>query len=137
MQPCALHRIKFIHGTHRVGSNQALPRHTKLLTQCCFRQDLARFMSIRCVGPNLQHHFYGADYTKIYPPQGFNPATANCRLQGIANSPFSTANLKLAERRGFEPLIRFLVYTLSRRAPSAARSSLQTSENHYNIKKLY
>ena len=31
----------------------------------------------------------------------------------------------LAEKKGFEPLIRFSVYTLSRRAPSAARTLLQ------------
>lgn len=31
----------------------------------------------------------------------------------------------LAERKGFEPLIQLPVYTLSRRAPSTARTSLQ------------
>jgi hypothetical protein len=31
----------------------------------------------------------------------------------------------MAEREGFEPSIRFLVYTLSRRAPSTTRSSLR------------
>ena len=32
---------------------------------------------------------------------------------------------ELAEREGFEPPIRFPVYTLSRRAPSATRPSLR------------
>src|SRR5258706_10462212 len=33
----------------------------------------------------------------------FNPAEADCGLQGTANSPSSTAKLKLADRPGFEP----------------------------------
>ncbi|GEM_PF-6613490 len=33
--------------------------------------------------------------------------------------------MNLAEREGFEPSIRFHVYTLSRRAPSTTRTSLQ------------
>ena len=35
----------------------------------------------------------------------------------------------LAERVGFEPTIRFPVYTLSKRAPSTARPSLQLGKN--------
>src|SRR5690349_23762912 len=36
----------------------------------------------------------------------------------------------LAETEGFEPSIRFPVYTLSRRASSTTRASLQRSEEH-------
>ena len=35
------------------------------------------------------------------------------------------AYIRLAERVGFEPTIRFPVYTLSKRAPSATRPSLR------------
>lgn len=35
----------------------------------------------------------------------------------------------MAEREGFEPSVRFPVHTLSRRAPSTTRSSLQVDEN--------
>src|SRR5688572_7397731 len=31
----------------------------------------------------------------------------------------------MAERKGFEPLVRFLVHTLSKRAPSTTRTSLR------------
>ena len=44
---------------------------------------------------------------------------------GIKNAPLSGALLILfAERKGFEPLIPFRVYTLSRRAPSTTRTPL-------------
>lgn len=35
----------------------------------------------------------------------------------------------MAEREGFEPSVRFPVHTLSRRAPSTTRSSLQVDGN--------
>ena len=35
-------------------------------------------------------------------------------------------NSKMAERAGFEPAIRFPVYTLSRRAPSTTRPPLHS-----------
>ena len=56
----------------------------------------------------------------------FNPAIADCRLQGTANSPSS---MTMAERRGFEPLIELPLYTLSRRAPSTTRTSLHNLRN--------
>ena len=34
----------------------------------------------------------------------------------------------MAEREGFEPSVRFPAHTLSRRAPSTARSSLQVEK---------
>src|SRR5580700_3373767 len=40
--------------------------------------------------------------------------------------------LKLAERVGFEPTIRFPVYTLSKRAPSATRPPLRARRAQYN-----
>jgi hypothetical protein len=38
----------------------------------------------------------------------------------------------MAEGVGFEPTIRFPVYTLSKRAPSATRPSLRTREAQYS-----
>ena len=54
----------FPDGTQAVSSNQALPRHTQVLTYCCFLPDLTRFISSRCAGPSRQHHLPGADPTK-------------------------------------------------------------------------
>ena len=57
----------------------------------------------------------------IRPRPGIQSCCSDCRLQGIAGSPSSTA---MAERMGFEPMIEFPLYTLSRRAPSATRTPL-------------
>ena len=54
----------FPDGTQAVSSNQALPRHTRVLTYCCFLPDLTRFISSRCAGPSRQHHLPEADSTK-------------------------------------------------------------------------
>src|SRR5262245_20540509 len=43
----------------------------------------------------------------------------------------------LAERVGFEPTIRFPVYTLSKRAPSATRPSLRDSPTLKRLTPLY
>ena len=42
----------------------------------------------------------------------------------ISKSIISLNMLLLAERKGFEPLIRLLIYTLSKRAPSTTRPPL-------------
>ena len=77
----------------------------------------------RCVGPDYQHHLHRADHTCYTLPRELNPAIADCRLQGTANSPSSTA---LAEKVGFEPTIEIPLYTRSRRAPSTTQTSLHT-----------
>ena len=41
----------FPDGTQAVSSNQALPRHTRVLTYCCFLPDLTRFTVSYCAGP--------------------------------------------------------------------------------------
>ena len=42
----------------------------------------------------------------------------------------------MAERKGFEPLIPLTVYTLSKRAPSTTRPSLQKKSTYiYNLLK--
>jgi hypothetical protein len=47
-----------------------------------------------------------------------------------------SANAKLAEGAGFEPARRFItVYTLSRRAPSTTRPSLQARLGHWRMPK--
>src|SRR5271167_2237159 len=49
-------------------------------------------------------------------------------LKGFPEHQRTNANMKLAEGVGFEPTIRFPVYTLSKRAPSATRPSLRARE---------
>jgi hypothetical protein len=93
----------------------------------CFLPDLTGFTSSHCAGPDLLRRPRRPDPKKTRPQIGINPAIADCGLQGTATSPSSTAKLcfnKLAEGVGFEPTRRLPVYTLSRRAPSAARTSL-------------
>src|SRR3990172_8288314 len=60
----------------------------------------------------------------------FNPAEADCGLQGTANSPSSTATPKfMAEGAGFEPAAQGSpVHGISSAAPSAARSPLRTEK---------
>ena len=81
-----------------VNSNQVIPRHTKMITYRCFLPDLTGFMSFRCVGPNSQRHLYGADPTNYSLLEDFDPAVADCRLQGTAISPSSTESLTGGER---------------------------------------
>src|SRR5262249_35339630 len=82
----------------------------------------------------------------------FNPAVADCGLQGTATSPSSTAHfppvvdkgpsgpfsptgnrddrssiMKLAEGVGFEPTVRLPVHGISSAAPSATRPPLRAS----------
>src|SRR6266850_845962 len=61
----------------------------------------------------------------------FDPAEADCGLQGTANSPSSTAKPKiLAEGPGFEPGAQGSpVHGISSAAPSAARSPLLLSHS--------
>ena len=90
----------------------------------------------------------------------FNPAEADCGLQGTANSPSSTAtpnsevdralesprprfprpsdaeaprgrDQRMAERARFELAVRLPVHGISSAAPSAARSPLRTSQRRY------
>jgi hypothetical protein len=56
-------------------------------------------------------------------PRAFAPASA---------APESDLGYVLAERVGFEPTIRFPVYTLSKRAPSATRPPLRARRAQYN-----
>ena len=84
----------------------------------------------------------GAQFNTPAPRAGIQPRWSGLRVQGTATSPPSTATLDhlrphlrgeslrlpaqdMAEREGFEPSIRLLdVYTISSRAPSAARAPL-------------
>ena len=78
----------------------------------------------------------GAQFNTSAPRAGIPPRWSGLRVQGTATSPPSTAtldharsrnlvNLRMAEREGFEPSTRLLdVYTISSRAPSAARAPL-------------
>src|SRR5213594_1941247 len=68
----------------------------------------------------------------------FNPAEADCGLQGTANSPSSTAKVKtMAEGPGFEPGAQGLpVHGISSAAPSAARSPLLVSGSSEHRRRL-
>jgi hypothetical protein len=70
-----------------------------------------------------------AHSTRTALEREFNPAEADCGLQGTANSPSSTATPEiLAEGAGFEPAAQGLpVHGISSAAPSAARSPLRTT----------
>src|SRR5215475_6333345 len=67
-----------------------------------------------------------AHSTRAALEKEFNPAEADCGLQGTANSPSSTAKPNsLAEGPGFEPGAQGSpVHGISSAAPSAARSPL-------------
>ncbi len=105
----------------------------------CFLPDLTGFTSSHCAGPNLHRRLCRPAPRRDGRMKGINPAVADCGLQGTATSPFSTAKLfgdpilnLMAEGVGFEPTRRLPVYTLSRRAPSAARTSLRNAEKKFN-----
>jgi hypothetical protein len=69
-----------------VSSNEAILRHMGESTYGCFLPALTRFIDFHCTGP----HFYKANLTCSNLKQAFNPAVADCGLQGTANSPSST-----------------------------------------------
>ncbi len=108
-----------------VNSNQVNPRHTKMITYRCFLPDLTGFMSFRCVGPNSQRHFYRPDFTRYSLGEEFNPAVADCRLQGTASSPSSTESLNGGERG---------IRTLGRVSPTHAFQACPLSQlGHLSI----
>src|SRR5678815_3754605 len=74
-------------------SGQVLPRHTGGAPYRCSLPGLAGFDASRCVGPNLQRRPVRLIQHKRPSKREFNPAIADCGLQGTATSPSSTANL--------------------------------------------
>ena len=88
-----------------------------------------RRFSLRGAQPSTPSH--EAHSTRPALGRGFDPAEADCGLQGTANSPSSTATpKKMAEGAGFEPAAQGLpVHGISSAAPSAARSPLLGSTN--------
>ena len=83
-----------MNGIKAVSSTQALPRHMKGSAYRCFLPDLTGFTGFHCVGPKYQHHLLRPASQTRSLRQEFNPAKADCRLQGTAISPSSTANPK-------------------------------------------
>src|SRR5207247_9757947 len=81
-----------------------------------------RRFSLRGAQPSTPLH--EAHSTRNALGREFNPARADCGLQGTATSPSSTATL-MAESQGFEPWIRLPVYAISSAAASTARSPLR------------
>ena len=72
-------------------SGQVLPRHTGGAPYRCSLPGLAGFDASRCVGPNLQRRPVRLIQHKRPSRREFNPAIADCGLQGTATSPSSTA----------------------------------------------
>src|SRR5207253_10449382 len=86
-------------------SSQVLPRHTRGSPYRCSLPGLAGFGDSRCVGPNLQRR--PLRLIQHGPPSewGFDPAEADCGLQGTANSPSSTATSQLFSKRSDRPTV--------------------------------
>ena len=93
-------------------SGQVLPRHTGGAPYRCSLPGLAGFDASRCVGPNLQRRPVRLIQHKRPSRREFNPAIADCGLQGTATSPSSTAKASVVDKGSFASL-----------APSAARST--------------
>ena len=112
--------------TQVVSSSQATPRHTRVSAYRCFLPDLTGFTDSCCVGPNCQHHLLGSSLTNTSLIVSIQPCCSGLQVEGTANSPPSTTNLKpMAERVGFEPTERGYVHSPSKRAPSTSRPSLR------------
>ena len=95
-------------------SGQVLPRHTGGAPYRCSLPGLAGFDASRCVGPNLQRRPVRLIQHKRPSRREFNPAIADCGLQGTATSPSSTAKARRAAIRAH--LLRW------RRRPPAQRT---------------
>ena len=93
-------------------SGQVLPRHTGGAPYRCSLPGLAGFDASRCVGPNLQRRPVRLIQHKRPSRREFNPAIADCGLQGTATSPSSTAKASGVDKGPSASL-----------APSAARST--------------
>ena len=93
-------------------SGQVLPRHTGGAPYRCSLPGLAGFDASRCVGPNLQRRPVRLIQHKRPSRREFNPAIADCGLQGTATSPSSTAKASGGDKGPSASL-----------APSAARST--------------
>src|SRR5262249_9016574 len=72
-------------------SGQVLPRHTGGAPYRCSLPGLAGFDASRCVGPNPQRRPVRLIRHERPSKREFNPAVADCGLQGTATSPSSTA----------------------------------------------
>src|SRR3990170_2743904 len=86
-----------------------------------------RRIPLRGAQPSTPSH--PAHSTRAALEREFNPAVADCGLQGTATSPSSTATRKsekMAEGVGFEPTARLPLHGISSAAPSATRPPLRS-----------
>ena len=74
-----------------VSSGHRIPQHMETNAYGCCRQALTRFTPIHCAGDDLQHHFPRQIPSDSRLGEEFRPAMADCRLQGTAGSPRTTA----------------------------------------------
>ena len=102
------------------GSGQVLPRHTGGAPYRCTLPGLAGFDASRCVGPNPQRRPVRFIRHEQPSRREFNPAVADCGLQGTATSPSSTANLRRSAIRAH--LLRWRARSLAQRTESTPRS---------------
>ena len=117
------------------SSGQGVPRHTRGSADRCSLPGLAGLADSRRVGPSLHHRSPGLNSTRRHLGRGFRLAGADCEYRAPlpprlarprSSRAVPPASAKgMAEREGFEPSTRLLdVYTISSRAPSAARAPL-------------
>ncbi len=92
--PCTYLRTSSPGGTGVAGSSQESLRHMRKSAYRCFLPDLTGFTGSHCAGPNLQRYPRQPDPKEERPRISFNPAVADCGLQGTAISPSSTAKLQ-------------------------------------------
>ncbi len=72
----------------------------------------------------------------LFHGRPYNALKTNCMLRFSARlRTFCRKIDGVAEREGFEPSIRFTVYTLSRRAPSTTRPPLLVRRVYWRMKK--
>lgn len=138
LQSCTEIRYFLPAESKTVNSNQAPSRHPKSPTYRCFLPDLAGFMGICRVRPNLQRHFSRPIPKGKYLVSEFNPAVADCRYRAPLTPHLARLEAHLAERVGFEPTRQVL--HLPTRSPGERfrpLSHLSKSNQPHNLRKHY
>ena len=109
-------------------SGQVLPRHTGGAPYRCSLPGLAGFDASRCVGPNLQRRPVRLIRHERPSRREFNPAIADCGLQGTATSPSSTAKRRRAAIRAH--LLRWRRRQPAQRTESTPRGLPSGAASH-------
>ena len=122
------------------GSSQSSPRHIEVTADRCYLPVLTGFAILDCAGTGRQRQGTRgpcpAHQSCVKLPRWRNGGDERDRTADllVANEALSQLSYiptryrfasQLAERVGFEPTKHFHAYTLSKRAPSATRTSLR------------